>query len=90
MGRCGGISQADPNDQHTVGVFKQAIAQHNAQAHDSLQFVRLREVTKQVVRGLNLCGKAECLKNGETVVYQLKIWAKPSNEPIEVQQFERI
>lgn len=87
-GCCGGVSDADPNEEYTVGVFKKAIEQHNAANNESLEFVKIVRVTKQVVSGFFFRGIVEVKKGDSTLQYNCELWDKPGGQNLEVQKFE--
>ena len=85
---CGGVKPGNPNDEHIVRIYRDAVANHNSVANDTLEFVKIVEVKQQIVRGMMLRGTIECKKGGQVKLYDVDVWAKPSNEPIEVQKFQ--
>ena len=88
-GVCGGVSPADVNDAHIIDAFKDAVAKHNAEANDTLEFVKIVEATKQVVAGFKFVGKIECKKGEEIKCFHVDIWSKPGGVN-EVQKFEAL
>ena len=83
---CGGQCQADPKEANTVEVFKQAVAAHNAAANDTLEFVEIVSVTKQVVSGFMFRGVAKCTKDGVAAEYEIDVWQKAGGKEIELKK----
>lgn len=86
---CGGVAQSDPNEEYTVNVFKNAIQKHNAANNDTLEFVKIVEVTKQVVSGFMFRGVVEVKKGADVLHYNCELWDKPGGQNLEVQKFEK-
>lgn len=88
---CGGIQSADPNNESANEAIKLAILQHNEKQNDNLEFVKVTELTSQVVAGSRFRATVECLKDGVTKPYFIDIWCKPGPDypkNFEVQKFE--
>ena len=83
---CGGQCKADTKDANTIEVFKQAIAAHNAAENDTLEFVEIVAVTKQVVAGFMFRGVAKCNKAGAVAEYEVEVWQKPGGKEIELKK----
>lgn len=86
----GGISQADVNKPEAIDAIKQAIAKHNTDASENLEFVKILELTQQVVAGMRYRAKVECTKDGAAKQYDVDVWVKVAGQGIEIQKFEAL
>jgi hypothetical protein len=84
---CGGVAPGDVNDEWAINVFKQAVGEHNTKENDTLEFVEIVSVTKQVVAGYIFAGVVKLKKGGAVSEWNVKVWAKPGGQEIEVQEF---
>ena len=85
---CGGISNADSNDEFIINVYKQTIDLHNSKENDNLEFVKIVSVTKQVVSGFMFRGVIEAKKGNSVGQYEVDVWQKAGGKEIEIQKFQ--
>ena len=88
MSCCGGISNADANDEFIINVYKQAVELHNSQQNDNVEFVKIISVSKQVVSGFMFRGVIEAKKGDAVGQYEVDVWQKAGGKEIEIQKFQ--
>ena len=82
---CGGVKEANINDEHVINAFKGAVANHNATNGTNLEFVKIVSATQQVVAGFIFEGIVET-NDGN---YKAKFWVKPGTQGTEYQLFQK-
>lgn len=87
---CGGIKPTDVNKPEAVDAIKQAIAKHNTDASDNVEFVKILELSEQVVAGMRYRAKVECTKDGAAKQYDVDVWVKVAGQGIQIEKFEAL
>ncbi|KAH0793605.1 Clan IH, family I25, phytocystatin-like peptidase inhibitor [Histomonas meleagridis] len=85
---CGGVSNANPNEEFIINVYKQAVALHNSTQNDNLEFVKIISVSQQVVSGFIFRGVIEAKKGDAVGQYEVDVWQKAGGREIEIQKFQ--
>lgn len=85
----GGISDSDPTSEMAVSTLKQAVTEYNKSNNKALEFVRIENLTTQVVAGMMYRGVVVLSEGGSEVKYSFQVWAKVAGQGIEIKKFEQ-